>query len=154
MKDTNIVGKRYRSRDWVLLFLKGIAMGAADVVPGVSGGTIAFISGIYNRLLNALKSLTPMALVILFKEGFRAFWQAIDGRFLVTLFGGILLFLLIGLYPKLMAYLSDIFFPSFIAYCLLFLFETATLYIYWYGWDALQGNKKGLHIFLGFLLKA
>jgi cytochrome bd ubiquinol oxidase subunit I len=69
-----------------------------------------------------------------------------------ALFGGILLFLLIGLYPKLMAYLSDVFFPSFIAYCLLFLFETATLYIYWYGWDALQGNKKGLHIFLGFLL--
>ena len=50
-----------------------------------------------------------------------------------ALFGGILLFLLIGLYPKLMAYLSDIFFPSFIAYSILFLLETATLYLYWYG---------------------
>ena len=69
-----------------------------------------------------------------------------------ALFGGILLFLLIGLYPKLMAYLTDIFFPSFIAYCLLFIAETATLYMYWYGWDAMQGNKKALHIFLGFLL--
>ena len=69
-----------------------------------------------------------------------------------ALFGGILLFLLIGLYPKLMAYLTDIFFPSFIAYCLLFLLETATLYLYWYGWDAMQGNKKAFHIFLGFLL--
>lgn len=69
-----------------------------------------------------------------------------------ALFGGILLFLLIGLYPKLMAYLSDIFFPSFILYCLLFLLETVTLYLYWYGWDAMQGNKKTFHLFLGFLL--
>ncbi len=69
-----------------------------------------------------------------------------------ALFGGILLFLLIGLYPKLMAYLSDIFFPSFIVYCLLFLLETVTLYLYWYGWDAMQGNKKTFHLFLGFLL--
>ncbi|RMH31935.1 MAG: hypothetical protein D6690_15135 [Nitrospirae bacterium] len=69
-----------------------------------------------------------------------------------ALFGGILLFLLIGLYPKLMAYLTDIFFPSFVVYCILFLLETCTLYMYWYGWDAMQGSKKGLHLFLGFLL--
>lgn len=69
-----------------------------------------------------------------------------------ALFGGILLFLLIGLYPKLMAYLTDMFFPSFMAYCLLFLAETAVLYMYWYGWDYMQGNKKAFHIFLGFLL--
>ena len=69
-----------------------------------------------------------------------------------ALFGGILLFLLIGLYPKLMAYLTDIFFPSFVVYCILFLLETATLYLYWYGWDAMQGNKKSFHLFLGFLL--
>ncbi len=69
-----------------------------------------------------------------------------------ALFGGILLFLLIGLYPKLMAYLSDIFFPSFLAYCMLFLMETAVLYMYWYGWDAMQGRKKWIHLSLGFLL--
>jgi cytochrome bd-type quinol oxidase subunit 1 len=69
-----------------------------------------------------------------------------------ALFGGILLFLLIGLYPKLMAYLTDMFFPSFLLYCLLFLLETATLYMYWYGWDYMQGNKKAFHLFLGFLL--
>ena len=69
-----------------------------------------------------------------------------------ALFGGILLFLLIGLYPKLMAYLSDIFFPSFIVYCILFLLETVTLYLYWYGWDSMQGNRKTFHLFLGFLL--
>lgn len=69
-----------------------------------------------------------------------------------ALFGGILLFLLIGFYPKLMAYLTDVFFPSFVVYCALFLLETATLYLYWYGWDAMQGGKKTLHLFLGFLL--
>ncbi len=69
-----------------------------------------------------------------------------------ALFGGILLFLLIGLYPKLMNYLSDVFFPSFLAYSVLFLLETATLYLYWYGWDSMQGKQKGLHLFLGFLL--
>ena len=70
-----------------------------------------------------------------------------------ALFGGILLFLLIGFYPKLMAYLTDIFFPSFLVYCALFLVETATLYLYWYGWDAMsEGNGKKFHIFLGLLL--
>src|SRR6267143_646013 len=70
-----------------------------------------------------------------------------------ALFRGILLFLLISFYPKLMNYLTDIFFPSFIVYCMLFLVETATLYLYWYGWDAMQdGGKKTFHIFLGFML--
>ena len=80
-----------RRIDWLWLFLKGAAMGAADVVPGVSGGTIAFITGIYDRLLDALRSLTPMALAILLRQGIPAFWQAIDGWFLLTLAGGILL---------------------------------------------------------------
>ena len=91
MKKNDVLEETYCGRDWLLLFFKGMAMGAADVVPGVSGGTIAFISGIYQRLLDALKSLTPLALGILFKEGFPAFWRAIDGRFLLTLFSGILL---------------------------------------------------------------
>ena len=70
-----------------------------------------------------------------------------------ALFGGILLFLLIAFYPKLMNYLTDIFFPSFIVYCILFLVETVTLYLYWCGWDAMQtGGKKTFHIFLGFML--
>src|SRR5947209_19909424 len=70
-----------------------------------------------------------------------------------ALFGGILLFLLIGFYPKLMTYLTDIFFPSFVVYCVLFLLETVTLYLYWYGWDTMQGGgMKVLHLFLGFLL--
>jgi hypothetical protein len=68
-----------------------------------------------------------------------------------AIFGAILLFLLIALYPKLMNYLTDVFYPTFGLYALLFLLETATLYLYWYGWDAMQQHKK-LHLFLGFLL--
>ncbi len=72
-------------------FLKGLAMGAADIVPGVSGGTIAFISGIYERLLTAIKSVNLDALKALRQKGLKGFWEHIDGTFLVALFGGILL---------------------------------------------------------------
>lgn len=75
---------------YIILFLKGLAMGAADVVPGVSGGTIAFISGIYERLINALKSIRPSVLGVLFKEGIGAAWRAIDGTFLLVLMLGIM----------------------------------------------------------------
>ena len=73
-----------------LLFGKGIAMGAADVVPGVSGGTIAFITGIYDELLGSLKKCGPSALLVLSKEGPTALWQHINGTFLLTLFAGVL----------------------------------------------------------------
>ncbi len=76
---------------WLLLFLKGMAMGAADVVPGVSGGTIAFISGIYEELLDSIRSINIRSLTLLISHGPRVFWQAINGNFLLVLFSGILL---------------------------------------------------------------
>ncbi len=72
------------------LVAKGMAMGAADVVPGVSGGTIAFITGIYDRLLNALKSVNPSLLKVLSNEGVAGVWQRMDGTFLLCVFGGVL----------------------------------------------------------------
>lgn len=66
-------------------------MGAADVVPGVSGGTIAFITGIYDELLHSLRQCGPGALVVLFKQGIPAFWRHINGNFLLAVFGGVLL---------------------------------------------------------------
>ncbi|WP_257266853.1 DUF368 domain-containing protein [Endozoicomonas sp. ONNA2] len=75
---------------YFVLIAKGMAMGAADVVPGVSGGTIAFITGIYDRLLNALKSVNPSLLKVLGDEGVAGVWQRIDGTFLVCVFGGVL----------------------------------------------------------------
>lgn len=73
----------------IAIFLKGMGMGAADIVPGVSGGTIAFITGIYQRLIDALKSINPKALQVLFKQGVASFWQYVDGTFLVLLLSGI-----------------------------------------------------------------
>jgi len=73
----------------LLLFAKGLAMGAADVVPGVSGGTIAFVSGIYIELIETIKSLNLQALRVLKKQGFGATWKYINGNFLVVLLSGI-----------------------------------------------------------------
>lgn len=73
----------------VMLFLKGMAMGAADVVPGVSGGTIAFISGIYDELLQALARIPEAALQLL-RGRVRAAWQTANGNFLLVLLAGIL----------------------------------------------------------------
>ncbi len=78
-------------RRYFALFCKGVAMGAADVVPGVSGGTIAFISGIYEQLLGAIGSFNLAALKVLRYQGVNAFWQHVQGTFLSVLLGGILL---------------------------------------------------------------
>lgn len=69
--------------------LKGLAMGAANVIPGVSGGTIAFITGIYQRLIDSLKSFDPGALKLLFSGGFKVFALKTDLYFLVSIFIGI-----------------------------------------------------------------
>ena len=82
---------RRKITDYMLLTLKGMGMGAADVVPGVSGGTIAFITEIYEELVNSIKSIDSRALRKLFKEGVPAFWRAINGNFLIAVFAGILI---------------------------------------------------------------
>lgn len=71
------------------LFLKGLAIGAANVIPGVSGGTIALITGIYERLINAIKSGDITAAKLLLKRDFAGFWQHIDGKWLSILLGGV-----------------------------------------------------------------
>ena len=73
----------------ILLVLKGIAMGAADVVPGVSGGTIAFITGIYDELLGSIKRVDIQALKLLFTGKFGQFMKYINGYFLLCVIGGI-----------------------------------------------------------------
>ncbi len=72
-----------------LITLKGIAMGAADVVPGVSGGTIAFITGIYDELLKSIKSINITAIKLLFTGKFKQFMDHINGYFLFSLLLGI-----------------------------------------------------------------
>lgn len=73
----------------IKLFLKGMAMGAADTVPGVSGGTIAFISGIYEELLDSIRALGPDTFVALRQGGIAAAWKQVNGNFLATLLAGI-----------------------------------------------------------------
>jgi len=77
-------------KEKISLALKGAAMGIAEVIPGVSGGTIAFITGIYEKLINTVKVvLSPAWLPLLWKGEFKNLWQSINGTFL--------LFLLIGM---------------------------------------------------------
>ncbi len=82
------MGKRNRL-DYIILALKGMAMGAADVVPGVSGGTIAFISGIYEELISSINGVNFSLVTTWKKEGFLAFWNKVNGGFLLSLVIGI-----------------------------------------------------------------
>ncbi len=75
--------------NYIGIAVKGACMGAADVIPGVSGGTIAFIMGIYDRFVGAIASVNAEAVKLLFKGRFRDFWKHIDGNFLLSLILGI-----------------------------------------------------------------
>lgn len=72
-----------------MLSVKGMCMGAADVVPGVSGGTIAFITGIYDELINSVKSINAASLKMFFTGKWGEFWKMINGKFLLFLLAGI-----------------------------------------------------------------
>ena len=76
-------------KDYGLLLLKGMGMGAADVVAGVSGGTIAFIVGIYEELIDSIKSINGASLKLLFTGKIAAFWKAINANFLLAIVAGI-----------------------------------------------------------------
>jgi len=83
---------------FITLALKGMAMGIAEVIPGVSGGTIAFITGIYEKLLDTIKAFQP-SLIGTFKEaGISGVWSAINGTFLVTLLGGMATGVIVGVF--------------------------------------------------------
>jgi putative membrane protein len=76
-------------KDFVVIGLKGMAMGAADVVPGVSGGTIAFISGIYEELLTSISNVNLSLIKTLKKDGIKAAWQQANASFLLSLLIGV-----------------------------------------------------------------
>ena len=89
--------------DYLFVTVKGICMGAADVIPGVSGGTIAFMTGIYEELVGSINSINGEAVRLLFSGKFKAFWKHINGNFLFSLIAGILVSILS--LAKLMTYL-------------------------------------------------
>jgi putative membrane protein len=79
---------------WVSIWLRGLAMGAADAVPGVSGGTVAFLTGIYERWLAVLTAVTPELWSVFRNDGLRGLWVRLDGAFVLPLLIGILMSLL------------------------------------------------------------
>ena len=88
-EDLKAIEMERKMKDYAMLMLKGMGMGAADVVPGVSGGTIAFIVGIYDELINSIKSINLHAGRLLCKGRLREFWKTINGNFLFFLLLGI-----------------------------------------------------------------
>lgn len=94
-----------RPKDYLLLYFKGVSMGGADVIPGVSGGTIAFITGIYEELINSLKSIDGSAIRLLASFQLVKFWKHINANFLLTVLAGILTSLLS--LARLMTYLLE-----------------------------------------------
>ena len=80
-------------------------MGIAEIIPGVSGGTIAFITGIYEELINSIKSINTNTLKLLVTFKFSAFWRAVNGTFLITLIFGMLTSILV--LSRFIVYLLD-----------------------------------------------
>ncbi len=76
---------------YFFITLKGMAMGVAELVPGVSGGTIAFVAGIYEEFITAINSVNLSLLQTLKKEGFKAAWEKLNGNFLLALFLGMMI---------------------------------------------------------------
>jgi putative membrane protein len=82
----------------IFIILKGMAMGLAEIIPGVSGGTIAFITGIYERLLDAIRAWNLKNLKLLFTGKWTHFWKAIDGGFIVSLLLGMAFGMITGVF--------------------------------------------------------
>ncbi len=76
-------------KDYILLFAKGLSMGIANAIPGVSGGTIALITGIYEEFLNSLKSFDTEAISFLKRGKFKELWAHVNATFLLVLIIGI-----------------------------------------------------------------
>ena len=92
-------------KDYMMLVLKGAAMGAADVIPGVSGGTIAFMTGIFEELVGSINSFDSTAVRLLFTGKIKEFWKHINGSFLMAVGSGILLSVIT--LAKIMLYLLN-----------------------------------------------
>ncbi len=81
-------------KQWLVLFLKGIGVGAANVIPGVSGGTIALITGIFEKLIDSIKSFNLTALKLIFKGDFKGFSKYVNLNFLIAVFLGVVVSIL------------------------------------------------------------
>ena len=135
----------------IIVAVKGACMGAADVIPGVSGGTIAFIMGIYDDFVGSLAAINGEAVKLLFKGQFKAFWKHINGSFLLSLVIGIGISV-ISLAGLMQMLLSDFpiqtwaFFFGLIVASSIFIIRGIS------GWRLREGLLLGLGIILGVVI--
>lgn len=136
------------------LFLKGIAMGTANIIPGVSGGTIALITGIFERLINAIKSFNLKAVKLLLSGKFREFSRHTDLGFLVILFAGV------GIALISLARIFDFLFQQYPVFIWSYFFGLILASVYYVGrtiekWNAmvvfLLLAGAGIAIIIGFM---
>lgn len=114
-------------KQYFSVFLKGVAMGTANIIPGVSGGTIALIVGIFERLINAIKSFNLTAIRLILKGDFKGFAQHTDLAFLISLFAGV------GFAIIALARIFDYLFRAYPVYIWSFFFGLILASVYFVG---------------------
>ncbi|MCK4360681.1 MAG: DUF368 domain-containing protein [Bacteroidales bacterium] len=112
---------------YIILFLKGLGMGAANVIPGVSGGTIALITGIFERLINSIKSFNFKAIKLLFTGKFKEFVKYTDLYFLIAIIAGIVIAIVT------LARLFDFLFENYPVYIWSYFFGLVLASVYFVG---------------------
>ena len=127
---------------YIANFLKGIGVGSANVIPGVSGGTIALITGIFERLINALKSCNLTAIKLFFTGKFKEFAQHIDLWFLASVGAGVVVAILS------IARLFEFLFAEYPIYLWSFFFGMILVSIYYVGITIEKYNWKVLLSFI------
>ena len=127
---------------YIANFFKGLGIGSANVIPGVSGGTIALITGVFERLINALKSCNLTAIKLLFTGKFKEFAQHIDLWFLASLGSGVVVAILS------IARLFEFLFAEYPIYLWSFFFGMILVSIYYVGITIEKFNWKVMLSFI------
>ncbi|MCW3785439.1 DUF368 domain-containing protein [Plebeiibacterium sediminum] len=134
--------KENNSKIFISNIFKGMAMGAANVIPGVSGGTIALITGIFERLIDAIKSFDLKAINLLFKGKFKELIQHIDLWFLVSVFLGV------GVAIVSLARLFKFLFENYPVYIWAFFFGLVLASVYFVGKSVQKWNLSSIISFI------
>jgi len=129
-------------KDYILLFLKGMGMGAANVIPGVSGGTIALITGIFERLIDSIKSFDLKAIQLLLKFKIKNFINHTDLLFLVAVFSGAV----VSVFS--LAQLLEFLFANYPIYIWAFFFGLILASVYFVGKTIEKWNLSVVAVFI------
>lgn len=127
---------------YLLYMIKGLAVGVANIIPGVSGGTIALITGIFERLINAIKSFGPSALKLLLKGRFKEFAEKTDLYFLMSLFAGVFIAIIA------LARIFDFLFNNYPIYIWSYFFGLVLASVYFVGKTVSNWSLSVISIFI------